>query len=177
VLKRALYVADGRLVTCAGGIAGLDLAVSMITRDHGAALGSAVGEWHIRTQPREGSGPQRMALPARYQVWNPRVLRVLDRMERNVADPLSSTVLAAGEGISVRQLERLFLHHMQAGVGETYRAIRLARALTLLRETSLGIAEIGLACGFGSPAHFSRAFHQRHGFSPRDARKSPPVSG
>jgi transcriptional regulator GlxA family with amidase domain len=44
--------------------------------------------------------------------------------------------------------------------------------MALLGETSLGITEIGLACGFASPSHFSRAFAEHYGMPPRDARKS-----
>ncbi|SDC05259.1 transcriptional regulator, AraC family with amidase-like domain [Sphingomonas sp. YR710] len=173
LLQQALYVIDGRYITCAGGVAGLDLAVDLITREHGAALGTAVGEWHIRTQSREGSGPQRMSLSERYRVWNPRVVRVLSLMEAHIAEPLSREVLAQGEDVSVRQLERLFTHHLGATISETYRRIRLMRAMALLGETSLGITEIGVACGFGSPSHFSRAFAEHYGMPPRNARKSP----
>lgn len=173
LLQQALYVIDGRCITCAGGVAGLDLAVDMITREHGAALGIAVGEWYIRTQSRDGSGPQRMSLGDRYRVWNPRVVRVLSLMEAHIAEPLSREALAQGEDVSVRQLERLFTHHLGATIGETYRRIRLIRAMALLGETSLGITEIGIACGFGSPSHFSRAFAEHYGMAPRDARKSP----
>lgn len=176
LLRRALYVVDGRRITCAGGVAGLDLAVELITRDHGADLGRAVGEWHIRTQSREGSGPQRMAITERYQLWNPRVVHVLSLMEGHIAAPMSREALAQAGRVSVRQLERLFAHHLGATVGETYRRIRLARALALLGETSLGVTEIGVACGFASPSHFSRAFSERYGVPPREARRSAQAS-
>ncbi|MAX33540.1 MAG: AraC family transcriptional regulator [Halomonadaceae bacterium] len=51
---------------------------------------------------------------------------------------------------------------------------RLAKAMTLLAETSASITEIALACGFGDTAHFSRTFSDRQGLSPRAWRQAQP---
>ena len=52
-LDRGLYVIDGPIITCAGGTAGLDLALALIAQDHGDDLAGRVGEWFIRTAPRD----------------------------------------------------------------------------------------------------------------------------
>jgi transcriptional regulator GlxA family with amidase domain len=169
-LERALYVVDKGRVTCAGGTAGLDLAVELIGGDHGEALGTMVGEWHIRTQARESQAPQRMSLQERYNVWNPKLLQLLALMEANIAEPLPREALASAAGISLRQVERLFATHLSMTLGECYRSLRLAHAITLLKQTSLSITEVAVACGFTSPSHFSRMFAKLYGFPPTMAR-------
>ena len=171
-LEHALYVIDNGKVTCAGGTAGLDLAVELIGRDHGDTLAAMVGEWFIRTQAREGQGPQRMSLQERYKVWNPKLLQILALMEANLAEPLTREALASAAGISLRQVERLFAEHLSMTLGDCYRSLRLELAMTLLKQTSLSVTEIAVACGFASASHFSRIFARQHGFPPTMARRS-----
>jgi transcriptional regulator GlxA family with amidase domain len=164
-----LYVVDRRRVTCAGGTAGMDLAIDLIERDHGHDLASRVSDWFIRTEARAADKPQRLSLRERYNVRNDRLLRVLAQMEAFVEEPLSSTALAAAAGISVRQLERLFAAHLRQSVQETYRNIRLEQADQLLRTTGLSATAVAIACGFRSSSHFSRAFKARFGHPPTRA--------
>lgn len=49
--------------------------------------------------------------------------------------------------------------------------LRLRRAATLLTTTMRPVAEIADACGFASPAYFTRRFQAAHGMSPREFRK------
>ncbi len=51
-------------------------------------------------------------------------------------------------------------------VADYIRTIRLEKALHLLKEKQLNIAEISYEAGFSSPAHFSRAFKKAYGKSP-----------
>lgn len=170
-LARSLFVIDGDRITCSGGVAGLDMMVALITRDHGYELGAAVSDWFLHTHIREGGGPQRMDLRVRLGVSDPRLLKVLRAMEANFEVPLSRQALADIAGISLRQLERLFRTRLRQGMREHYVALRLGRARQLLRETSLSILELALATGFKSASQFSRAFRRQFGFPPREARR------
>ncbi len=165
-IDAGLYVIDRQRVTCAGGIAGLDLAIELIERDHGHALAARVGEWFIRTESRSAEDPQRVSLRERYGVTNDRVLRVLATMERQVEEPFDKKSLAQIAGVSVRQLERLFEKALGLSVGGVYRRIRLEQAATLLTKTGMNVTEVAFACGFQSISHFSRAFQKEYGVSP-----------
>jgi transcriptional regulator GlxA family with amidase domain len=48
--------------------------------------------------------------------------------------------------------------------------VRLARAATLLARSNLSVTEVGAACGFTDPLHFSRRFSAAYGRSPRAYR-------
>jgi AraC family transcriptional regulator, glycine betaine-responsive activator len=119
---------------------------------------------------REGSDPQRMALRERYGVSHPRLLAMLDVMERRVEEPLERAAIAAHAGVSTRQLERLCKRHLGTTIADQYTRIRLQRAHLLLRQTSLPVLEIAVACGFVSAAHFSRRYRACFGRTPRAER-------
>jgi AraC family carnitine catabolism transcriptional activator len=50
----------------------------------------------------------------------------------------------------------------------------LERARHLLRQSSMGVIEIGLACGFASASAFSRAYRRQYAIAPSDDRKEKP---
>ena len=79
--------------------------------------------------------------------------------------------VAAGLGLSARQLERRF----QADVGLTPREfrhrLRLTRAAWLLSNTTLSVTQVALDCGFGDGAHFSRTFCAHYGQRPLAMRR------
>lgn len=169
-VRSTLYEIDPARLTCAGGIAALDMICAVIEADHGAALSGAVRDWFLQTSVRPAEEPQRRSLRDRYRTSQPRVLAALGRMETHLERPLPRERIAADVGVSLRQLERLFATHLGRSLGEIYLDLRLARARRLLRETSLPIVQVALACGFVSASHFSRAFAKAHGRPPRAAR-------
>lgn len=179
-MENGLYIVDCDRLTCAGGVAGLDLAIALIAADHGEDLARAVGEWYIRANPRDGDAAQRAALKERYGVSNERLLAALALMESQVENPIKRPELARRSGVSVRQLERLARDQLGETLSRTYLKIRLDRASALLRETGLSMTTISTACGFASASHFSRSFRLRHGRPPTAARlrsgKSQPVA-
>lgn len=169
-----LYVVDGRRMTCAGGSAGMDLALQMIASDHNQAISTAVSDWYIKHQLRDPTSAQRMSARQRYGVESPALARAFLLMENNIAEPLSCAEIARRSGMSVRHLERLFVAETEATMFEQYKRIRLRHAAALLRETDLSATEIAVASGFTTAAHFSRSFSHRYGVTPRQARRRAP---
>jgi AraC family carnitine catabolism transcriptional activator len=168
-LTRTLFELDGDRITCSGGVAGLDMMIALITRDHGFELGARVSDWFLHTVVRKGEGPQRMDLRLRSGVGDEKLLTVLRAMEGHLEAVLPRGRLADLAGISLRQLERLFRKSLGCGLHEHYLTLRLRRSHQLLRETSLSVLDIGVATGFSSSSHFARAFRKAFGFAPREA--------
>jgi len=169
-LTQSLFQIDGDRITCSGGVAGLDMMVALITRDHGYELGSAVSEWFLHTHIREGTRPQRMDLRSRLGVADDRLLKALKVMEVQIETPLSRARLAELAGLSLRQLERAFQSQLGRGVHQHYLSLRLTRSRQLLHETSMSVLEIGLATGFTSASQFCRAFRRQFGATPSQIR-------
>ncbi len=101
-------------------------------------------------------------------------------IEARLHDPdLDAADLCERHGLSRSALYRLF--ERAGGVRAYIRERRLSgamRALLDIRQAPLPVAEIGRRFGFVDPADFSRAFHRRHGLSPRAARHyGRPTSG
>lgn len=161
-----LFVIDRDRMTCAGGTAGLDLALTLIEQDHGAPLARQVAEWFIRTEQRQPNVAQRLGVSERYGTRNARLSRMLTAMETAMDTPLSRDELAAKAGVSVRQLERLCVKHLGASIADIYLRIRLDHAMHLLRSTGLPVTAIGISCGFATASHFSRSFKRRFGMAP-----------
>ncbi|WP_290649753.1 helix-turn-helix domain-containing protein, partial [Aquisalimonas sp.] len=45
------------------------------------------------------------------------------------------------------------------------------RARQLLLQTEMPITDVALACGFVSPPHFTKCYHERQGRSPSEERR------
>ncbi len=76
--------------------------------------------------------------------------------------------LAAAFGVSRRSLYNAFMPSEQTPHAFIQNA-RLDRARKLLGQSNgrkAPVAEVAQQCGFADPAHFSRAFHARHGLAP-----------
>jgi AraC family carnitine catabolism transcriptional activator len=169
-ITRSLFEFGEKRLTCSGGIAALDMMVALIGRDHGQELATAVSEWLLHTQVREGVGLQRMDLRFRLGVADEKLLTVLRIMESNLEAPVAREALAEIAEVSLRQLERGFRTQLGRGLHEHYLALRLGRARQLLRESSMPILEIAIPTGFASSSRFSHAFRQAFKISPREMR-------
>ncbi|MCB2079879.1 MAG: GlxA family transcriptional regulator [Novosphingobium sp.] len=169
-LESGLYVIDGNRMTCAGGTAGMDLAVALIALDHGDDLARKVAEWFISAGQRDPGAAQRPAPIDRHRTRDTRLLRMLAAMEGAIEEPLARKAIATRAGLSLRHLERLCASEMASSVAEIYLGIRLDRAAELLRSTRVDVTDVSLACGFRSASHFSRRFSKRFGFPPSRRR-------
>jgi acetamidase/formamidase/AraC-like DNA-binding protein len=99
--------------------------------------------------------------------------RIYQVIERKLEDPnLSPARVALAEGISERYLQKLF-----EGTGDNFtryvRQRRLQRTRVELSNpasANQSVSEIAYRCGFNDAAHFSHAFRERFGLSPREFR-------
>lgn len=169
-LTRGLFEIDRNRLTCAGGIAALDMMHVLIAAMHGHALANGVNDWFLQTQTRAGGDPQRLPVREQYGVHNAKLLRVLELIEQQIEEPIGRARLAEVAGVSVRQLDRLFREHIGTSLNAHYANIRLERARLLLRQTALSIIEVALATGYKSASHFSRSYGIRFGRQPRTER-------
>lgn len=170
VVVDKLFEIDRNRVSCAGGIAALDMILHLIQRIHGRELALGVSEQCINKKIRDESDQQRERLSLRLGTHNAKLLKIVEVMSDNLEHPLSSQELAAYVHVSVRQLERLFKQHLEATPSGYYLKLRLECSRHLLQQSVMNIMEISIACGFNSPSHFSRAYRSKFGVSPKSNR-------
>jgi transcriptional regulator GlxA family with amidase domain len=144
----------------------------LISQAHGAKLAAEISETFIHDRIRDSHDRQRIELRSRLGVSHPKLLMVVANMEANLEEPLSQTELAEQANLSTRQLERLFKKYMQITPTRHYLNLRLARARYLLRQTSMSILSVALACGFISASHFSKCYRETYGCTPRAERET-----
>ncbi|WP_416140149.1 GlxA family transcriptional regulator [Halomonas sp. HK25] len=166
-----LFVMDRDRYTSSGGIAPLDMLLNLIGRQQGLALAEAIAEEFIHERIRGVSDRQRSPLRVRLGHSHPKLEEVATLMEANLQEPLAMDELARYAGLSRRQLERLFQRYVGKPPLKYYLELRLARARLLLQQTQLPITEVALACGFISPPHFTKCYHDHYGHSPSGERK------
>jgi transcriptional regulator GlxA family with amidase domain len=171
-VEHGRFVLDRDRLTCAGGVAALDMMHALIEQHHGVELATAVSDWYLHTEIRGGAEAQRASLAERYRVDDVRLLRALAEIERRIASPPTRADLAAAAGTNLRSLERLFAEALGTTIGALGQAVRLDRARLLLRQSRRSVLEVADMCGFTSASHFSRAYKARFGRAPRAERSA-----
>ncbi len=170
LIERSLYVMDRDRITCAGGIAPLDMMYAVQSEIHGPEFARKVSDWFIHTDVRPSGDPQRSGMVERYGTHNPSIIQAVEAMENHIADPLDLGQLALLASVSPRQLNRLFIDKLGESTMSVYRNLRLEKAHILLMQTTLSITEVAFSTGFSSSAHFSKAFHDKYGSPPSTIR-------
>ncbi len=169
-----LFSIDRDRMTSSGGSAPMDMFLNLMTKQHGPKLSNAVSDMFICDRIRSESDQQRMPMRQFNSVGicAPKLVDVIELMENNLEEPIELDELASFVDVSRRQIERMFLRHLDCSPSRYYLRLRLERARKLLKQSNMSIVEISMACGFISTPHFSRCYRKHIGLSPRDERKA-----
>lgn len=168
--RQTAFEIDRDLYTCAGGNAPFDMFLRIIERDLGQDIATRICEIALCERMREAGERQRLPLQARLGIDNALLIRIIERMEANLSEPLKLADMSPVSGLSRRQMERLFRREMGRSPARYYLDMRLERAHLLLLTSSLPVIEIAMACGFSTASHFSRTYREQHGCTPQQTR-------
>ena len=174
-IQDRLFTIDRDRFTCSGGVAPLDLMLTLVREKLGARTSQLISEQFIVDRIRDDRDRQYVPLRAQLGVGHASLIEVAQLMDRHIEEPLSLDQIAAAAGVSRRQIERLFKRHLGYAPKQYYLQARLKRARELLLQTSMSIMDISMACGFRSPHHFSKCYRAHFGCPPsaeRDVRHS-----
>ncbi len=172
VVSSDLYELDRDRFTCSGGSAPLDMMLTLIGRDQGGELATAIAEMFVCERIRGVHDRQRIPLKQRFGSSQPKLIEAVELMEANIEEPMSLDELSSHVGISRRQLERLFQKHLNCVPTRYYLELRLRRARELLLRSSKSIVDIAFSCGFVSAPHFSKCYRDFFQVSPREERRN-----
>lgn len=162
----AAFVMEGRVWSCGGASAALDLTLALISDRFGKASAFAASSMflHDADHSRRGGVPGRAA-GGLSLVGNgtARLHRVIDLMVELIETPLPLPRIAARCGLSLSNLERLFRAEAGMSPGRYFQMLRLARAQDLAAGTDLDLREIALRCGYANASALGKAFRRAHG--------------
>lgn len=101
--------------------------------------------------------------------------RVRAIIARRLAEhEFSVEALASAVQMSRSRLHRRLVRLTGKPPGRMIRHARMLRAAELLQSTDRPVADIGAAVGYEDPAHFTRSFKRRFGFTPTEFRSRMP---
>ncbi len=165
-----LFAQDRGRLSSSGGQATLDLFLALLAEERDPDLAAMVAEDLVVERLRDGSERQRVPLRNRLGSTHPKLTQAVILMESNIEEPLTTDEIARHVCVSRRQLERIFKQYLNSVPSQYYLELRLNRARQMLLQTSKSIIQIGLSCGFSSGPHFSSAYRNCFGITPREDR-------
>lgn len=168
-----LFVVDRDRITCTGGIAPIDMMLSLVRARFGKTMVAEISGQFILDRVRDSDDRQYIPLAARLGTGQQTLHKVAELMEANFEEPLTAVELAQLAGLSLRQVQRMFHETLGTTPTKYYLRLRLQRARALLTQSSMSITQIAVACGFQSACHFSKSYRALYGRSPRSERQQP----
>ena len=91
-------------------------------------------------------------------------------IEQNFQNDITVENIAASCGLNRSYFGKIFREAMGKSPQEFLIAYRMTKATELLKLTQLSVSDIGNAVGYPNQLHFSRAFKNVYGISPRQWR-------
>ena len=161
----------GRMHSASTRLSSLRLMSDFVSLDHGAYIAESLRDYIGLTE----SGPQYQSQLAIRLIQrsgaDPLVRQAVDTMLTHIEEPLKIPDISTVLGTSTRQLQRRFLSKSGTKLLCTYRALRLERANSLLRNTDMSLREISAATGFSSITSLGRSFRTMYNNTPEKVRE------
>ncbi len=166
---QVLFVDEGRIITSAGALAGMDMCLHLVRRDHGQAIAAHAARLAVAPLHRDGGQSQfiRHELPRATDNLAP----LLDWMLAHLGKPLGVEMLAARANMSARTFSRRFREQTGTTPLQWLLAARVRRAQELLETSNHSIDAVAAASGFEAPVTFRTRFQQIVGVSPKVYRR------
>ena len=161
-LMQGLFAGIGlSSVELSGRAVGREAARQLEARITGQVTGAPIRRWiaPVRVLHRESS--------ASCFGGDPVVARAQAYIRPRLAEPLNVAAMARGIGVSRRLLEMRCKAALKRSPYHELLRLRMEQAAYLLANTPMKVFEVGLACGFPEPHHFSAVFKRWYGRSPR----------
>lgn len=167
-----VFEIDRKRYTCAGVTTSIDLMLEIVKRDFGSNLANEVANQFQHERIRSAGDRQRVGPERDLTGKSDKLKRIVELMADHLDEPFSAVQLAKTAGLSVRQVERLFLRHLNVTPGRYYMRLRLERARELLRQTNMPILDVAIATGFTSHSYFAQSYRLQFGRPPSEERRT-----
>lgn len=169
---QVLYVDEGRILTSAGTVAGIDCCLHLLRRNYGPQAANSVARRLVAAPHRPGGQAQFIEHPVPATASDTRLSGVLDWVRTHLAEPHDLDTLAARALMSRRSFTRHFRQLTGCTVGEWLLNERLAFSQRLLEASPHSIETIAGMAGFGTATSLRQHFLKAYGVSPSNWRQT-----
>jgi transcriptional regulator GlxA family with amidase domain len=166
-----IFIVDGRVWTCAGMTAGIDLALALVEKDLGVAVARRVAKEMVVYHRRAGGQSQFSAL-LDLEPRSDRIQLALTYAKEHLHAQLSVEQLADIAHLSPRQFSRAFRAETGQSPAKAVENLRVETARLLLESGRIPIEVVARDTGFGDRARMRRAFLRAFGQPPQAIRRS-----
>ena len=166
-----LFVEDRKVVTSAGTAAGIDAALHIVRKEHGAAATNVIARRMVVPPQRDGGQSQYIDQPIKPECADS-FAAVADWMLENLSEDLTVDQLARKALMSSRTFARRFRADMGTTPAAWLNRQRLIRAQLLLEKTDQGLETIAQQTGFGTAAVMRHHFVKVLQTSPQAYRRA-----
>ncbi len=170
VVPEVLYADEGRLITGAGAVAGIDLYLHIVRREHGSVVANAIAREIVVAPHRDGGQAQFIVNPV--PDTGDFLTAITEWAMSNMDQSVSIRDLAARAHMSPRTFARRFKETTGTTPHSWLLNQRLARVEELLESTDLSIEEIAHRVGYASATVLREQFQKRRGLPPRAYRRA-----
>jgi transcriptional regulator GlxA family with amidase domain len=166
-----LFVEDRKVVTSAGTAAGIDAALHIVRKEHGAAATNVIARRMVVPPQRDGGQSQYIDTPIA-ECKSDSFALVAQWMLENLAEDLTVDQLARRALMSSRTFARRFRADMGTTPAAWLNRQRIIRAQQLLEETDYSLETIAQDTGFGTAAVMRHHFVKVLQTSPQAYRRA-----
>ncbi len=168
-----IVLGRGRL-TASGAAAAFDLSLHLIEERLDADIATEVACWFQHPLVRGQGVTQRkptFAAEMTNDMLPPIVRKAVEMFSANLEDTVKISDVADEIGVSVRQLERVFLKTTDMTPLQYYKRLRMHKARQLLLYGKDTLIQIALAVGYSTTASMSHTYKEVFDVLPKDDRK------
>jgi len=166
-----IFTRDGNVWTSAGITAGIDLALAMITEDHGEEIARAAAR-HLVLYHRRSGGQSQFSSLLELKAPNGRFGPLLAWARENLDAPLTVEDLAEQAGMSSRHFTRAFMAETGTTPSKAVERLRIEVARQRVQSSSEAIERVAQTTGFRDPERMRRAFIRAFGQPPQSLRRA-----
>ena len=171
-----IFILDDAIWTSAGMSAGVDLALAMVEKDHGADMARNVARMLVLYHRRAGGQSQFSAL-LELEPKSDRIQSALTYAKNNLRSSLSVEELAAAANLSARQFSRIFRAETGQSPAKAIEHLRLEAARLMMEQTRHPVEVVARETGFADRERMRRAFLRAFGQPPQAMRRLASGSG
>ena len=170
-----IFIFDGPVWTSAGMTAGIDLALAMVEKDHGAEVARSAARKLVVHHRRAGGQSQFSSL-LELEPKSDRIQKALIYANGHLKNELSVEELADVAGLSPRQFSRAFRSETGQSPAKAVENIRVEAARLLMEQGRHSMDVIADETGFADRERMRRAFVRTLGQPPQAIRRNSRVA-